>query len=85
MYLLTVAVHSGRQYPLNENDSWLGGIAILSEYTKPSSIIPASNGRRFCVIWNRIPELSVIPWLKRNHNIQMDVSKHNSNYGYVHS
>lgn len=55
---LTTAVHSVTQNPVTENSFCPGGIAILSVYSRPSSMTPASIGRRSGVTRNLTPELS---------------------------
>lgn len=59
--LFTTAVHALVQYPINGNDSCFGGIAILSVYSRPSSITPASICFSFVETKNLIPELSTKP------------------------
>lgn len=57
----TTAVHSAIQYPLNVKSGCFGGTAILSVYSKPSSITPASYFLTSGVMYKRTPELSTMP------------------------
>ena len=61
MFTPTTAVHSLTQYPDKEKSTCFGGIAILSVYSKPSSITPASMDLRVSVTWNLTPLVSMIP------------------------
>lgn len=59
--MLTARVHSATQYPVSEKSDWCGGMAILSVYSKPNSITPASYSRSDAVYVNLTPELSIKP------------------------
>lgn len=57
--VLTTPVHCGTQYPVKVNSFCPGGIAILSVYSNPSSIIAASYLRFLGVTKSVTPELSI--------------------------
>lgn len=77
--ILTAFVQSEIQYPLNGNAVRPCGIAILSEYSKPSSIIAASNSLNSEIILIFMPELSTIP------KIGMPTAHSNTKCDYVPS
>ena len=58
---ITIFVHLETQYPLSFHSFNPGGRAILSVYSRPISITPASYFRSLSVIKNVIPELSINP------------------------